>query len=317
MLRYVLNRVLQAVPTLIGITVISFLLMHIVPGGPAVVMLGDRATPQLIAQINRSLGLDKPLYVQYGLWIWNLLHGNLGYAYSYHQTVMSLIALNLPRTLLLVVTAITISHLLSIALGVFQAVRRGQAGDHVVTAVVYFLYAMPTFWLGMVLVSVFAVWLNWLPTGGIANPLELHPPAISYIRHMVLPSAVLILGTIPGWSRYVRSSMTETLVQDYIRTARAKGLSEWWVLIRHALKNSLLPLITLAGMSLPALFSGALIVEMIFNYPGMGLLFWNAAQNRDYPVLLGIVTLVGVLTILGNLLADLLYGVVDPRIKYE
>ena len=317
MLRYVLNRVLQAVPTLIGITVISFLLMHIVPGGPAVVMLGDRATPQLIAQINRSLGLNKPLYVQYGLWVWNLLHGNLGYAYSYHQTVASLIALNLPRTLLLVVVAITFSHLLSITIGVFQAVRRGRAGDHLVTGVVYFLYAMPTFWLGMILVSVFAIWLNLLPSGGISNPLQTHPSVVSYLRHMALPAAVLILGTIPGWSRYVRSSMTETLVQDYIRTARAKGLSEWWVLIRHALKNSLLPLITLAGMSLPALFSGALIVEMVFNYPGMGLLFWNAAQNRDYPVLLGIVTLVGVLTILGNLLADLLYGVVDPRIKYE
>jgi len=317
MVRFALNRVLQSIPTLIGITFLSFVLLHIVPGGPAAVMLGDRATPQLIAQINRSLGLDKPLYVQYWTWVVKLLHGNLGYAYSYHQSVTSLILLNLPRTLALVLTSIVLSHILAIFIGVYQAVRRDRASDHGITVVTYLLYSMPTFWLGMILISIFALSLRILPAGGLTDPFATNPTLGNYLQHMILPSLVLILGTIPGWSRYVRSRMIETLVQDYIRTAHAKGLRSRTILMRHALKNSLLPLITLAGMSLPVLFSGALIIEMIFNYPGMGLLFWNAAQDRDYPVVLGIVIMVGVLTIVGNLLADIVYGIVDPRIKYE
>lgn len=307
---------MQSVPTMLGITMLSFLLMHIVPGGPASVMLGDKATPQLIAQINRSLGLDRPLYIQYGVWLLQLIQGNLGYAYSYHQSVMSLIGLNLPRTLVLVVTAIVISHLLAIVIGVFQAARKESRLDHGITVVIYFLYAMPTFWLGVILISIFAVSLNWLPSGGISNPLNPNPGFFSFVQHLILPAACLVLGTIPGWSRYLRSSMIETMVQDYVRTAHAKGLRKSTVLFRHALRNSLLPLVTLAGLSLPGLFSGALIIETIFNYPGMGLLFWTAAQNRDYPILLGIVTLVGILTIVGNLLADLVYGWLDPRIKY-
>lgn len=317
MIRYTANRILQSVPTMLGITILSFFLMHIVPGGPATVMLGDKATPQLIAQINRSLGLDKPIYVQYGIWLLQLLQGNLGYAYSYHQSVTSLIGLNLPRTLLLVVSAILISHLLAILIAVIQAARKESKMDYAITVVTYFLYAMPTFWLGVILISIFAIGLNWLPSGGIANPLNPNPGFSSYVQHMILPAMVLILGTIPGWSRYLRSSMIETMLQDYIRTAHAKGLSKSKVLIRHVLRNSLLSLVTLIGLSLPGLFSGALIIEMIFNYPGMGLLFWTAAQNRDYPILLGIVTLVGILTIVGNLLSDLMYGWLDPRIKYQ
>jgi peptide/nickel transport system permease protein len=185
------------------------------------------------------------------------------------------------------------------------------------TALLYFLYAMPTFWLGVLMVSIFSITLGWFPSGGLYNPLLTQPTIGSYVDHLILPASVLVIGSVAGWGRYMRSSMSETLVQDYIRTARAKGLSERAILVRHALKNSLLPLITLMGMSLPGLFSGALIIEIIFDYPGMGLLFWNAAQQRDYPILLGIVIMVGVLTILGNLLADLLYAVVDPRIQYQ
>ncbi|MDA8194241.1 MAG: ABC transporter permease [Thermaerobacter sp.] len=317
MMRYTVARILQAVPTLLLLSLVSFLLIHVVPGGPAVVMLGDKATPALIAQINRSLGLNKPLWLQYLIWLRQLLQGNLGYAYSYHQSVASLIATNLPRTLILVVTAITISHLIAVAVGIYQAARQNRPVDHVLTATLFFLYAMPTFWLGVLMVSTFAITLGWFPASGLYNPLLTHPSVGSYLYHLVLPASVLVIGSVAGWGRYMRSSMAETLVQDYIRTARAKGLSEGAVLIRHALKNSVLPLITLVGMSLPSLFSGALIIEIIFDYPGMGLLFWNAAQQRDYPILLGIVIMVGVLTILGNLLADLAYAVVDPRIKYQ
>ncbi len=316
MIRYSLARMLQAVPTLLLLSVLSFFLIHVVPGGPAVVMLGDKATPALIAQINQSLGLNKPLWIQYGIWLGHLLEGNLGYAYSYHQSVASLIAVNLPRTLILVVTAIAISHVIAIVVGIYQAVHRDRPVDFILTGILYFLYAMPTFWLGVLLISIFATDVRWFPTGGLYNPL-LGPTFGSYVNHMVLPVSVLVIGSVAGWARYMRSTMAETLVQDYIRTARAKGLNERGVLVRHALKNSLLPLITLVGMSLPGLFSGALIIEIIFNYPGMGLLFWNAAQQRDYPIVLAIVIMVGVLTILGNLLADLLYAVVDPRIQYR
>ncbi len=317
MMKYSLNRVFQAIPTLILLSIASFVLIHVVPGGPAVVMLGDKATPALIAQINRSLGLNKPLWVQYMVWLGQLVRGNFGYSYSYHQSVASLILLNLPRTLILVVTAIAISHVIAIIVGVYQASRRGQPVDHTLTALLYFLYAMPTFWLGVLMVSVFSIGLGWFPSGGLYNPLLGHATVGSYLVHMVLPVSVLVIGSVAGWGRYMRSSMSETLTQDYIRTARAKGLTECTVMMHHALKNSLLPLITLVGMSLPALFSGALIIEMIFDYPGMGLLFWNAAQQRDYPILLGIVIIIGVLTILGNLIADLLYAVVDPRIQYQ
>ncbi|MCL4493998.1 MAG: ABC transporter permease [Firmicutes bacterium] len=317
MMKYALARAVQAVPTLLLLSIISFVLIHVVPGGPAVVMLGDKATPALIAQINRSLGLNKPLWVQYLIWLEQLLRGNLGYAYSYHQTVASLILTNLPRTLILVVSAIAISHVLAVIIGIYQAVHRDQPVDHALTALLYFLYAMPTFWLGVLMVSMFSINLGWFPSGGLYNPLLAHPTLASYMDHLVLPASVLIIGSVAGWGRYMRSSMAETLVQDYIRTARAKGLSERAVLVHHALKNSLLPLITLVGMSLPSLFSGALIIEIIFDYPGMGLLFWNAAQQRDYPILLGIVIMVGVLTIVGNLLADILYAVVDPRIQYQ
>ena len=316
MARYIVRRVLESIPTLILITMVSFLLLHIAPGGPAEVMLGDKATPQLIAEINRNLGLDKPLYVQYAIWFWHLMQGNLGYSYDYHDSVMQLIGLNLPHTLILVLTAIVISHLVAITLGVFQAYRRSGPADHAITAVAYFLYSMPTFWLGLVLISVFGLNLGWFPVSGFAPPFDPTPSFWTIVHHLILPAATLALVTIAGWSRFMRTSMSDALAQDFIRTARAKGASELRMLIGHALKNALLPLITLAGLSVPALFSGALIIEVVFDYPGMGLLFWNAANDRDYPVLLGITVLIGVLTILGNLLADLTYAWVDPRIKY-
>ena len=225
MMKYSVARLFQAVPTLTLLSIISFLLIHVVPGGPAVVMLGDKATPALVAQINRSLGLNKPLWMQYGIWLGQLLRGNLGYAYSYHQSVASLIAINLPRTLILVVTAIAISHVIAIIVGIYQAAHRDQPIDHMLTALLYFLYAMPTFWLGVLMVSIFSITLGWFPSGGLYNPLLTQPTIGSYVDHLILPASVLVIGSVAGWGRYMRSSMSETLVQDYIRTARAKGLS--------------------------------------------------------------------------------------------
>ncbi|MCY0878387.1 MAG: ABC transporter permease [Firmicutes bacterium] len=315
--KYIVYRFIQAIPAMIGVTIIGFFLVHIVPGGPAQAMLGPKATPQKIAEIDRIYGLNKPLIVQYGIWMWQLLHGNLGQSYFYNQSVWSLIAVNLPRTLAIVGIGILLAHVGSVILGSLQAYWKNSWFDYTATAVTYFFYAMPYFWLGIILILVFSVDLNWFPSGGLSNPLNPHPGFGSWVAHTTLPVATMAIGTIAGWAQYMRTSMDETLVQDYIRTARSKGVGEVMVVMKHALRNSILPLITLLGFALPSLFSGALFVEVVFNYPGMGLLFWNAAVQRDYPVILGIVVLTGLLTIVGNLLADLLYGLIDPRIKYS
>ncbi|MCL4319015.1 MAG: ABC transporter permease, partial [Firmicutes bacterium] len=199
MLKYALARVVQALPTLLLLSIVSFVLIHVVPGGPAVVMLGNKATPALIAQINRSLGLNKPLWIQYVIWLGQLLRGHLGYAYTYHQSVTSLILVNLPRTLILVVTAIAISHVVAIIIGIYQAVHRDRPVDHVLSALLYFLYAMPTFWLGVLMVSTFSINLGWFPSGGLYNPLLSHPTVGSYVDHLILPASVLIIGSVAGW----------------------------------------------------------------------------------------------------------------------
>ena len=317
MLKIVLRRLVEAVPTLLLLTVLSFLLIHIVPGGPATAMLGNKATPALIAEINRNLGLDKPLYVQYVVWLGQLVRGNFGYAYTYDEPVLQLIGQNLPRTLLFVGVSIVLSHAISIAMGIYQATHRNTWIDHVLTGITYFLYSMPSFWLGIILLSIFAFKLPWLPSGGISNPGSLQPSFGDIAKHIVLPVATLTLVTVAGWGRFVRTSVSEALVQDYVRTAQAKGVSRQGVLVRHTLKNALLPLITLFGLQLPFLFGGAIIIEQVFNYPGMGLLFWDAASSRDYAILQAIVFFVGVLTVVGNLLADILYGWADPRIRYD
>lgn len=316
MVKYIVYRFIQAIPAMLGITLIGFFLVHIVPGGPAQAMLGARATPQKIAEVNRIYGLNKPIIVQYGIWLMHLMQGNLGESYFYNQSVWSLIALNIPRTLAIVGIGVLVAHGTSIVLGSVQAYYKNTGFDYVATAVSYFFYSMPIFWLGIILILLFSVTLNWFPSGGLSNPMNPNPGVGSWVAHTTLPVVTIVLVTVAGWGRYMRTAMEETLVQDYIRTARSKGVRESVVLMKHGLRNSVLPLITLLGFSLPNLFAGALYVEVVFNYPGMGLLFWNAANQRDYPIILGVVVITGVLTIVGNLLADLLYGLIDPRIKY-
>lgn len=315
--RFVVRRFLQAIPALWGISVISFVLVHIVPGGPAQAMLGPRATPLRIAAVNRQFGLNKPLWQQYTNWLWQLLHGNLGVSYFYNETVWHLIAVNMPRTLAIVGLGVLIAHILSIILGSIQAYYRDTKFDYMMTALTYFFYSMPVFWPGILFIIIFSIDLGWFPSGGLSSALNSNPGFGSWVAHTTLPVFTLVLTTVAGWGRYMRTTMVDTLVQDYVRTARSKGLSEFIVVIKHALRNSVLPLITLLGFSLPNLFSGALLIEVVFNYPGMGLLFWNAAMQRDYPIILGVVVITGVLTILGNLLADILYSLVDPRIQYN
>ncbi|MDA8343885.1 MAG: ABC transporter permease [Thermaerobacter sp.] len=316
MLRYALRRLLESIPTMLGITILTFLLAHLVPGNPALAMLGPHATHRAIAVIDHQFGLDKPLPVQYVIWLWQVLHGNLGISYTQNLPVTTLIWQALPRTLAIVGIGTVIADVLSVIQGLYQAHHQGRPSDNIVTLLAYFFYSMPTFWLGVLLIIWFSIDLPIFPPGGISDPGQTMNFVV-WFSHISLPVITLVIVTVAFWGRFMRASVIESLVQDYIRTARAKGLHERTVLYRHAFRNSLLPLITLFGFSLPTLFAGALFIEEVFNYPGLGLLFWHAALTRDYPTVFGITLIIGILTILGNLTADLLYAVADPRIRYN
>lgn len=296
---------------------ISFVLIHIVPGSPVRVLLGNHYTVARAAALTREFGLNKPLWDQYVIWLWDIVRGNLGYSYVYNTSVTGLILQALPHTLVIVVVAVLSAHLFAVFLGSLQAYFEKSSFDTVATVINYFLYSMPTFWLAVLLVMAFAINLHWLPSGGIVNANLNNPGFGDYLRHLILPVVTLFLVSVAAWARFMRSSTREALLQDYVRTARMKGATEFRVLFVHALRNSILPLITLFGMTLPAMLSGALFVEEVFNYPGMGLLYWNAVGDRDYPIIMGIVLFLGFITVLGNLLADILYGIVDPRIQYD
>jgi peptide/nickel transport system permease protein len=314
---FVLRRLLLAVPTLIGVSILTFVLIHIAPGGPALALAGDKATPAQIAALTHQLGLDKPWPQQYALWLISLLHGDLGFSYLKQQPVKTLIGERLPQTMLLMGFALIVSIAFAVPLGVYQAYRRNTLFDRVASAAVFIAWSMPTFWFGTLLIAVFAVTLRWFPVGGLQTIDTAAFDWPSRIAHLVLPAATLAIVSMAGWSRYVRGSMVDQLREDYTRTAIAKGLPTRTVLFRHTLRNALIPFITLLGGTLPALFGGAIITEQIFAYPGMGQLYWQSAVNRDYTTLLGMTVITAVLVILGNLLADVLYGIVDPRVRYD
>ena len=317
MFNYILRRLLEAIPTLLGITIITFVLAHIVPGNPALVMLGPHANARSIALLTHQLGLDKPMPVQYIDWLWQVLHGNLGISYYQNVPVMQLIDIATPRTLAIVGIGTLIADILSIIQGIYQAHVKNSFADNLISVIAYFLYSMPIFWLAVLMVIWFSIDIPLFPPGGIQDPGQTVVTFGNWAAHIALPVITIAIASVAFWGRFMRSSVIETLIQDYIRTARAKGVTEYVVLMRHAFRNSLLPLITLMGFSIPALFGGALLVEEVFNYPGLGLLFYQSAIQRDYPIAFGITLIIGILTILGNLLADLLYAVADPRIRYN
>jgi peptide/nickel transport system permease protein len=312
MTTYIVRRFLQGLAVLFVVSIVVFILLHLLPGGPARALLGQRAGPVAIAAFNRRFGLDNPLPVQYVKWISQVVQGHLGYSYKLDQSVDDLLAENVPRTVFLVGAAIVLALLIGVTIGVWEAVRRGRLEDYVLTAWAFVFYALPTFFLGLLLILLFSVTLNWLPPIGPNGTV----PLFDQLENLILPVATLTLVYIAYFSRYMRSSVLENLVQDYVRTARAKGVSPARILVRHVLPNALISIITLLGLSLPAIIGGALVTEALFNYPGMGLLFWNAAQQQDYPVLLGVTLLTGTATVLGSFAADLLYAVADPRIRY-
>ncbi|MGC1184355.1 MAG: ABC transporter permease [Candidatus Dormiibacterota bacterium] len=311
MIGYVIRRALQSLIVIIGVTIITFILLHMLPGNPVRAILGPKASPADVASLTKQLGLNKPLPFQYLLWLWNLAHLDLGYSYKQTASVDTLLAARLPNTLLLVGSSTVLAILLAVPLGVMQAVRRNKPDDYTLTGLAFIFYSMPTFWLGLLLIILFSATLNWFPPEPQASI-----GLFQQLNTLILPVATLTLVTLALFSRYMRSSMLENLVQDYVRTARAKGVSNRRVLFRHVLRNALIPVLTLVGLSIPGIAAGAVVTETVFNFPGMGYLFFLAAENDDFPVLLGVTVVIAVATVIGSLVADILYAVADPRIRY-
>jgi peptide/nickel transport system permease protein len=315
MIGFIFRRFLQAIAVVLGVMLIVFLLAHIIPGGAARAALGPRATKLQIEQFNRLNHYDQPLLKQFWLYIEGLVtRFNLGYSYHWNQGVTQVILERLPKTLLLVGMATVVAVVIAIPLGILQVVRRNKPIDYVLTSVSFILYATPVFLLGALLILYFSFDLHWFPPeapqGSTVGEILSDP------RALVLPVFTLAALTIASFSRYMRSSMMETLTEDYVRTARAKGAGPRRVLYIHALRNAVIPIITLLGLSIPAIVGGALVTEALFNYPGMGLLAYQAITNTDIPLLLGTTFFATLATIFGSLLADILYAAVDPRIRY-
>ena len=311
---FLIRRVLQALLVTFLVTVFTLALVNLFPGGPVHALLGPRATTQQIAYYNQLYGFDQPFYVQYLKWTWQLLQGNLGFSVKLNQSVTGLIAQDLPMSVVLVGLGTAVSLLFGIPLGVYQAVKRYTTGDYVLTGISFLGYAAPTFFVGLLLVEWFSIDIHLFPP--FAPQGTTVAQIMSQPRALVLPVAAFSFGIYALWSRFMRSSVMDNLVQDYVRTARAKGASERRVLWGHVFRNSLMSIVTLLGLSLPTLVAGAIFIEVVFNYPGMGLAFYNAALNVDYQVLLGFTLVATLATILGNLLADVSYAVLDPRVRY-
>ncbi|MGI5466547.1 ABC transporter permease [Streptomyces sp. CA-132043] len=310
---FLFRRLAQAAVVLLLVSVIVFVLLHMLPGGPARAILGVQATPQAVAHFNHQQGYDRSLPEQYALHLGRLFSGDLGESYKLNQSVSSLLAERLPRTALLAGLAIVLAAVLAVPLGILQAVRRGKAADYVLTGAAFLAYATPVFFLGLVLVLLFSQQIPVFPAQ--APQADTVGGILAEPRALVLPVVTTALGIVAAFSRYMRSAVLDNLSEEYVRTARAKGQSGARIMARHVLRNALIPLATLLGLYLPTLFSGTLVVESMFNYPGMGLLFWNAAQGSDFPILLGVTLVVGVATVLGSLLTDIAYAVLDPRIR--
>ena len=315
MIGFLIRRILQAAVVVLLVTVITFILLRAIPGNVAVAILGPSAyrNPATLAQFNAQYGFDKPWFEQYLLWLGHLLQGNLGFSWTLDQSVASLLGERLPKTIILVGFSTILALVVAVPIGLWQAVRRNRAVDYTFTGLSFLFYAAPTFFVGTVLIYVFSVKLHWFgaegPQGGFYDDF-------TDWRDLTLPVVTLALVTIALFSRYMRSAVLDNITEDYVRTARAKGASGRRVLWRHVLRNSLIPIATLLGLSIPGIFAGALITESVFNYPGMGYLFYQSAQRQDYPVMLGFVIVVAIATVVGSLLADIAYAVLDPRVRY-
>lgn len=312
---YLAKRLAQALVVIGIVTVIVFALLHLaMPDGPGAGILGIQANAEQIDAFNREHGYDLPVWQQYAHYLGRISHGDFGDSFKLNMSVSTAIARSLPKTLLLAGICMAGSLLVAIPMGIFQAVRRGRAADYALTAISFVVYSTPSFFLGLIVIVVFAQRLGWLPaiapSGDVSVPELLRNP-----RVLVLPAVTGSLSIVATFSRYMRSATLDNLSEDYVRTARSKGTSRARVVVRHVVRNSLTPVIAMLGYYLPVMFGGMLVVESLFNYPGMGLLFWRSAQQADYPVLLGCILVIAVATVVGSLLADLVQAALDPRTR--
>jgi peptide/nickel transport system permease protein len=313
---YLVRRLGQSLVLLLVISAIGFAILHLAPGGPlAQFALTPGMTQADLARIAHQMGLDRPLPVQYWEWFRRMLLGDWGHSYRDGQPVLAVIGSHLPATLELMLSSTLIAVLLGSWVGVLGALRRYSLFDYLATVGAMVALSIPTFWFGLVVIYAFSVKLPWLPAGGMFTIGD--GSLVDYLRHLIGPALVLALVTVAIWSRYMRSAMLEATGQDFVRTAVAKGLPRRVVILRHALRNALLPMITLAGLQLPTLLGGALVTETVFTWPGMGRLFLDSIGYRDYPVVMGLLMFTAILVLIGNLAADLLYAVYDPRIRLD
>lgn len=308
---------MHAVPLLIGVSIIGFAMMHLAPGGPlAVYTLNPTITAQDIARIKQIFGLDQPMYIQYFKWAYGMFTGNWGYTFFGGRPVLNVILERVPATFILMGSGMSLAIIIGMLIGILGAVRRYSVFDYLATTGAMVALSFPTFWFGLMTIFFFSLKLGWLPSGGMFT-LGGEEGILDLVIHLILPAVVLALVLVAQWSRYTRSSFLEVINQDYIRTARSKGLSGRRILFRHAFPNALAPLVTLAGIQLPWLFSGALVTETIFGWPGMGRLFVDALTMKEYPVLMGMIMITAIAVIIGNLVADVINAMIDPRLRLE
>ncbi len=314
MRKYVIKKILVAIPVLLGITIIDFLIMSIV-GSPLDMMSGPRFNEAALEVKAELLGLNQPIYIQYIRWLGELFKGNMGYSYDSYQPVIRIVGDCVGPTLLLMGTSLIVGLIIAVPAGIYSAVHRYKKRDYAVVTASFLGSSIPGFFLALILIYIFTVRLGWLPSSGMVTP-GIGGSVGDIAKHMVMPVIVLSLSIAGTNIRYVRSAVLEILQQDYLRTAKGKGIGRWLVINKHALRNALLPIITMIGMQIPMLFGGAVIVEQIFSWPGLGLVTMNAIVSRDYPVIMGVCLLSAVVVLLANLITDIVYGLVDPTIRY-
>jgi peptide/nickel transport system permease protein len=314
---YLARRLLGAVPLLLAISLICFGLMHAAPGGPlARLAENPRITAEDLARLKHQMGLDRPLPVQYGMWLGRTLTGDLGRSFVTGENVATMILGRLPATLELMLTAFGLALGVGLTFGIVSALRRAKGLDYLTTFLAFIGISLPVFWLGLMFQMAFGVWLGWLPVSGRFT-VGADETWADYLAHLVMPCLVLSLLYMASWSRYMRGSLIEVMSLDYIRTARAKGLAPRDVVMRHGVRNALIPVVTIVALQVPGLFTGAIITETVFSWPGMGRLFYDGISKGDYPRLMAIIVISSVLIVLFNLIADVLYAVLDPRIAYS
>jgi ABC-type dipeptide/oligopeptide/nickel transport systems, permease components len=320
-MKYILKKILGLIPTLIGITLISFFVIHLAPGKPTDVQtsMNPKVSFEAKQRLEKLYGLDKPVYVQYVQWVKRFVIFDFGRSYLDDRPVSEKIVERIPITVIINFSAILLTLFIGIPLGITSAVKRGRLPDKITSIFVFIGFSTPDFWLALLLMNLFCINLGWLPVSGLTSldyeSLNIVGKIIDVARHLILPIAISTFGSLAIISRYMRTEMVGILTQDYIRTARAKGLGENTVIYKHALKNALLPIITILGLAVPGLIGGSVIFESIFAIPGMGRLFFESVMARDYPVIMGVLSIGAVLTLLGNLLADIAYSLADPRIR--